>query len=143
MCHHVAQARHLCRGNAVRGSVMAAAFVFPDKLSFYRGLAPTQQRLAVTVEGEDVIVTVAPPAPGSEFRWTPSPAAGWKLGSRSGSASSGGTAGSAVPIPRPRAVIPVDFWPNSQALVHGKLSIMATKDDIAKTPITNFPVEVQ
>jgi hypothetical protein len=59
--------------------------VFPDKLSFYKGLAPTQQRLAVTVEGEHAIVTVdppvVPPAPGSEFRWTPSPAVGWKLGS--------------------------------------------------------------
>jgi hypothetical protein len=118
--------------------------VFPDKLSFYRGLAPTQQRLSVTVEGEHVILTVAPPAPGSEFRWTPSPAAGWTLGSRSGSASSGGgTTSSAVPIPMPRVVIPVDFWPNSQAPVHGKLSIMATKDDIAKTPIPAFPVDVQ
>src|SRR5262245_33084706 len=113
--------------------------VLPDKLSFYRGLASTQQRLAVTVEGEDVIVTVAPPAPGSEFRWTPSPVAGWKLGSRSGSAPSGGSAASAVPIPMPRVTIPVDFWPNSQAPVHGKLSIMATKDDIARTPIPGFP----
>jgi len=121
--------------------------VFPDKLTFHRGLAPTQQRLAVTVEGEHVIITVDPPvvapAPGSEFRWTPSPAAGWKLGSRSGSASSGGTTASAVSIPMPRVVIPVDFWPNSQDPVHGKLSIMATKDDIARTPIPNFPVEVQ
>src|SRR5215208_187657 len=54
-------------GNAVRGAVMAT--VFPDKLSFYRGLATTQQRLPVAVEGEHIIITVDPPAPGSEFQW--------------------------------------------------------------------------
>jgi hypothetical protein len=111
--------------------------VFPDKLSFYRGLATTQQRLAVGVEGEGVIVTADPPAPGSEFHWTGSPPGGWKLGVRSGSGSSGGT------IPMPRVTIPVDFIPDSLAPVQGKLKIMVTDDDIARTPIAGFPVEVQ
>jgi hypothetical protein len=119
------------------------ATVFPDKLSFYRGLATTQQRLPVTVEGEHVIITVDPPAPGSEFQWNASPPGGWKLGARYGSASSGGTTASGVSIPMPRVTIPVDFLPNSQAPVHGKLKIMATQDDIAKTPIPSFPIDVQ
>jgi hypothetical protein len=120
---------------------MASATVNPGQLDFYTGLTDDQQILGVTVTGEDVIISV-PAAPAGDFSWDPSPAAGWELRKREPTSSAGGTVGVAEPLPPPSFAIRVRFTPSSPNEVHGTLTVNATKNDVARTPIPNFPRSV-
>ena len=105
-----------------------AVTVIPGQLDFYKGLTDAEQILGVTVTGENVIISV-PPAPAGDFSWDPSPAAGWELRKPDGSAP-------------PFLVIRVRFNPSSPNEVDGTLTVNATKNDVARTPIANFPLSV-
>jgi hypothetical protein len=114
-----------------------AATVIPGQLDFFKGLTDAQQILGVTVTGENVIISV-PAAPAGDFSWDPSPAAGWELRKRQ-------LSGGAVPpeaLTPPSLVIRVRFKPSSPNEVHGTLTVNATQNDAARTPIPNFPVSV-
>ncbi len=118
-----------------------AVTVIPGKLDFFKGLTDAEQFLGVTVTGENVIISV-PPAPAGDFSWDPSPAAGWELRKRE---LSGGVAGGVVPpeaLTPPSLAIRVRFKPSSPNEVHGTLTVNATMNDAARTPIPNFPLSV-
>jgi hypothetical protein len=106
-----------------------AVNVNPAQLDFYKGLTDAEQILGVTVTGENVIISV-PAAPAGDFSWDPSPAAGWELQKPGGA------------LPPPSLVIRVRFNPSSTNEVNGTLTVNATKNDVARTPIANFPLSV-
>jgi hypothetical protein len=114
-----------------------AVTVIPGQLDFYKGLTDAEQILGVTVTGENVIISV-PPAPAGDFSWDPSPAAGWEL--RKPQASGGAVPGEA--LAPPSLAVRVRFKPSSTNEVHGTLTINATQNDVARTPIPNFPLSV-
>ena len=114
-----------------------AVTVIPGQLDFYKGLTDAEQILGVTVTGENVIISV-PAAPAGDFSWDPSPAAGWELRKPAGS---GGVVPAEALAP-PTLVIRVRFNPSSTNEVHGTLTVNATQNDVARTPIPNFPLSV-
>jgi hypothetical protein len=114
-----------------------AVTVIPGQLDFYKGLTDAEQILGVTVTGENVIISV-PAAPAGDFSWDPSPVAGWELRRPAGS---GGVVPAEALAP-PTLAIRVRFKPTSPNEVHGTLTVNATKNDVARTPIANFPLSV-
>lgn len=114
-----------------------AVTVIPGQLDFYKGLTDAEQILGVTVTGENVIISV-PPAPAGDFSWDPSPAAGWELRKPE---VSGGVVPAEALAP-PSLAIRVRFNPSSTNEVHGALTVNATQNDVARTPIPNFPLSV-
>jgi hypothetical protein len=114
-----------------------AVTVIPGQLDFYKGLTDAEQILGVTVTGENVIISV-PAAPAGDFSWDPSPAAGWEL--RKPEVSGGAVPAEA--LAPPSLAIRVRFNPSSTNEVHGTLTVNATQNDVARTPIPNFPLSV-
>jgi Lamin Tail Domain len=103
-----------------------ATTVFPSTLTFNRGLSLAPQVRAVTITGQNVIVTVADSPPGGTFRWRGSPPQGWLLN----------------PPPELPAVIPVTFTPSSMAPVQAIMTVNVVRNDATHSGIPGFPVDV-
>jgi hypothetical protein len=113
--------------------------VYPDPLTFYKGVSPSPQRLAVTVTGANVYVTVDRPPPGGIFLWDESPPGGWLLNPPPSTRSAIDL--SAVSY-QPPLTIPVKFNPPDQAAVQGTMRLNIQRNDATRSGVPGFPVSI-